>query len=74
MNLLRNFSNFILYGVVFAAVSAIVSLLNAGDFSLQPNEVSADITTSCADPNCSTGDGCGDCDGCAGGGGSCDAF
>ena len=79
MKLLSKLSNFILYGIVFSAVSSVVSVLHRGDFSLHTNEVSADVppvVTSCTTSDGSSdGDGDGGCgcdsDGGAGGGSGC---
>lgn len=78
MKLLSKLSNFILYGIVFSAVSSVVSVLHRGDFSLHTNEVSADVPP-VVDTSCTTSDGdsdggCGcscDSDGGAGGGSGC---
>lgn len=77
MQVIRKISNALLYGIIFTAISAVVSLFLSDEFSLHPNEASADIPSSCttSDGDSGGGGGAGDsCDADAGCGGSCDSM
>lgn len=78
MQVIRKISNALLYGIIFTAISAVVSLFFSDEFSLHPNEASADIPSSCTSDGGDSGGcgcaGCGSCDSDAGCGGCCDSM